>query len=165
MPIYAYYLKQTFNTPSLWNRKGTVAQHETRRHFAQLEKSGKDIPSLLGSTMIYTLIDKDHFKGSSAYHPIVMNTDDLDKDMEPYLGAAVNDIHTGDPGLNRRSKEISNKLYKDKQFKSMHICLATEVVKLTSPFLPHPHPLHLPSPLRLMKQDLSRKMNNNQHSL
>ena len=39
-------------------RKGTVAQHETRRHFAQLEKNGQKITTLLTTTMLYTLVDK-----------------------------------------------------------------------------------------------------------
>jgi hypothetical protein len=54
--------------------------------------------------------------------------------QEPYLGAAVRTLG-GVQTLDAREKAISQRLFRDKPFKSMCICLATDVEgqKLSEP--------------------------------
>ena len=105
------------------NSKGTVSQHESRRHLGHLERRGVNIESLLRRNMVYTMVDKDYHPGTEA-NPILTN---FDPSLEPYLGAAVHNAHSGDPLLDRRSKEIGDKIRNDRPSKTMHICLATDV--------------------------------------
>lgn len=54
--------------------------------------------------------------------------------QEPYLGAAVRTLG-GAQKMDAREKGIANRLFKDRPFKAMHICLATDVeaTKLCEP--------------------------------
>jgi hypothetical protein len=54
--------------------------------------------------------------------------------QEPYLGAAVRTLG-GVQKMDAREKAIAHRLFRDKPFKSMHICLATDVEaeKLSEP--------------------------------
>lgn len=101
-----------------------------------LKRLSKDAPLLIQSNgnidkdnqglsdvMLYTYVDKDHFwngKLPALYDQTV---------KESYLGAAIfgqsdtNDNTT----VNDRETKIQRRITKEKPFKSMHICLATDI--------------------------------------
>eukprot|EP01032_Pedospumella_encystans_P024787 gene24787-28017_t len=110
------------------NRSGSAAQVEARRHFWKAEKDGANIQDMLENVMLYTYVDKDNFKQDQAPPLNEPGT------QEPFLGAAVRTLGGVDKGT-ARQKGISNKLFRDKPFKAMHICLATDVdgPKLSAP--------------------------------
>jgi hypothetical protein len=73
--------------------------------------------------MLYTYVDKDHYWSGSL--PTL-----YDQDVkESYLGAAMySQINTEDnTKLNSRETKIQKRITKDKPFKSMHICLGTDI--------------------------------------
>lgn len=105
--------------------RGTAAQFETRRHFRQLEKGGQKIDEMVDDVMIYTYVDKDHYSPEMA--PPVWDNNG----QESYLGAAVSALgkqqNTND--VNDRDMSIARRIFKDKPFKTMHICMATDIDK------------------------------------
>eukprot|EP01034_Spumella_vulgaris_P025544 gene25544-32014_t len=111
-----------------------IREFETRRHFSHLEQSGQNISDLLNTdAMMYTYVNKDYFTDSAT--PPVAHIEGY----ESFLGAAVSAGGAGstgregpsqfDLGVANRQKGLSGKLFRDKPYKSMHICLATDIDK------------------------------------
>ena len=130
------------------SRSISAAQVEARRHFSKLEKEGESVKDMLEEVMMYTYVDKDNFKQdkvrqiitnfiispfSNNYKPSCFLQQQQKPPplfdpgtQEPYLGAAVRTLG----GLRKgddREKAISHRLFRDKPFKAMYICLATDV--------------------------------------
>eukprot|EP00600_Ochromonadales_sp_CCMP1393_P000658 CAMPEP_0174985650 /NCGR_PEP_ID=MMETSP0004_2-20121128/18462_1 /TAXON_ID=420556 /ORGANISM="Ochromonas sp., Strain CCMP1393" /LENGTH=1154 /DNA_ID=CAMNT_0016238327 /DNA_START=65 /DNA_END=3529 /DNA_ORIENTATION=+ len=102
------------------SRTGTVAQVEARRHFAKLENEGDAVNDMLDEVMLYTYTDKDNFR---AEKPPPLHDPGT---QEPYVGAAVRNLGSVHLG-SARQRGISQKLFRDRSFKAMHVCLATDV--------------------------------------
>lgn len=102
------------------SRVGTVAQFETRRHFARLEKIGNHPRDLLTSTMLYTYVDKDHYTVNKP-PPL-----DSNSSQETYLGKALDGLG-GDYQGNKRQRQVAQRFFRDKPFRMMYVCLATDI--------------------------------------
>ncbi|KAJ1440617.1 hypothetical protein B484DRAFT_391165, partial [Ochromonadaceae sp. CCMP2298] len=70
--------------------------------------------------MLYTYVDKDNFRAEKP--PPLFDPGD----QEPYLGAAVRNLGSVHRG-SARERGISQNLFRNKPFKAMHVCLATDV--------------------------------------
>eukprot|EP01038_Epipyxis_sp_PR26KG_P017331 gene17331-23923_t len=115
---------------------GTVIQNECRKYLAGLEQRGGTAKDLIKNVMLYTYVDKDHFQPEQ-HHPIITESNN----NESYLGVAVTSHGKLDKHAGKRHNKISQKIFNEKPFKSMHICLATEVETdyLQQGILDNPH--------------------------
>jgi hypothetical protein len=92
------------------------------RHMNTLEERGKPVNDMLKPIMLYTYTDKNPNVPMERI-PVRFSEDE---NLEPYLGLAVNhDINHPEIGI--REKKASERIYREKPFKLMHICLATDV--------------------------------------
>jgi len=94
---------------------------DSYRHMAMLEEKGKPMTALLKPVMIYTYTDKGN-KLPRGSGPVRYNEDE---NMEPYLSVATTNHADSDVGV--REKKVNERFYREKPYKVMHVCMATDV--------------------------------------
>jgi len=109
-----------FDKEVAWQEK-IVGPRDVVKRLAKKDANVKD--DLLKPVMLYTYVDKDHFWTDNlrSMHDTPV--------QEPYLGAAMFSHTADDVTTTARAREIKvqKRLTREKPYKSMHICLATDV--------------------------------------
>ena len=103
------------------NKPKDVYEADTFRHMTMLEERGKPLVNLLNPVMLYTYTDKNN-RLARTKGPVRYLTDD---NMETYLSVGAS--HRRNDDIGSREKKINERFYREKPFKVMHICMATDV--------------------------------------
>jgi hypothetical protein len=117
--------------------KPTDAQEvDSFRHMSMLEDRGQPLSDMLKPVMIYTYTDK--------YNSLAMETNPVrfteDENSEPYLSVSIG--HNTKSDISDREKKVSERFYRERPFKVMHICMATDVnvtALQNKPLFPNAH--------------------------
>ena len=113
------------------------AEAETFRHMTHLEERGKPLMNLLSPVMLYTYTDKNEGKPLERA-PVRFSADD---NIEPYLGVATSS-HSGRAEAANREKHAGDRIFRERPYKIMHVCMATDVdvdAIQNSPLFPEAH--------------------------
>ena len=92
------------------------------RHMHMLEERDKPLVNMLQPVMLYTYTDKKPRK-SMDRAPVRFSTDE---NIEPYLGVAVAHNNARSE-TGEREQRAGDRLYRERPFKVMNVCLATDV--------------------------------------
>ena len=109
-----------FDKDVAWQEK-IVGPRDVVKRLSKKDANVKD--DLLKPVMLYTYVDKDHFWTEN-----LPGVHDM-KVEESYLGAAMFSQTSDDVTTTARAREVKvqKRVTREKPFKSMHICLATDV--------------------------------------